>query len=55
MVYSSCICGPKAEYVLDHCEPCFVLIWDSLVAQTVKNLPVNAGDRGFYPWIGKIP
>ena len=21
----------------------------------VKNLPCNAGDRGFDPWVGKIP
>ena len=27
----------------------------SLVAQMVKNLPVNAGDPGFNPWVGKIP
>jgi len=26
-----------------------------MVAQTVKNLPVNAGDNRFDPWVGKIP
>ena len=26
----------------------------SLVAQTEKNLPANAGDLG-YPWVGKTP
>ena len=28
--------------------------WAAMVAQTVKNLPVNAGD-GFDPRVGKIP
>ena len=35
------------------------LLWASLVAQLVKNLPANAGDARdaglFHPWVGKIP
>ena len=26
-----------------------------LVGSVVKNLPANAGDVGFDPWVGKIP
>ena len=29
--------------------------WDSLVAQTVKNLTVMQETRGFDPWVRKIP
>ena len=35
-------------------EVIYVYLWASLVAQTVKNLACNAGDR-FDPWVGKIP
>ena len=36
------------------------ILWASLVAQLVKNLPANAGDHlqrrpGFDPWVRKIP
>ena len=27
----------------------------SQVALVVKNLPANAGDVGFHPWVGKTP
>ena len=33
----------------------FGIPWASLVAQTVKNLPVNAGDLGSIPGSGKSP
>ena len=29
--------------------------WASQVALVIKNPPGNAGDVGFYPWVGKIP
>ena len=29
--------------------------WTSLVAQTVKNLPINAGDPGYIPGRGRSP
>ena len=29
--------------------------WASLVAQTVKNLPGNAGDMGLIPGLGRTP
>ena len=29
--------------------------WASLVAQTVKNLPANAGDVGWVPGLGSSP
>ena len=29
------------------------MIWASLVAQVIKNLPVNAGDAGLTPGLGR--
>ena len=33
----------------------FQYSWASLVAQTVKNLPGNAGDMGLIPGLGRTP
>ena len=35
--------------------PCSMLSWASLLAQTVKDLPVNAGDLGSIPKLGRSP
>ena len=32
-----------------------MILWASLVAQAVKNLPVNAGDSGSFPGLGSSP
>ena len=42
---------PVATVIGSFCD----FLWASLVAQTVKNLPANAGDPGFNPWVRKIP
>ena len=34
---------------------CLGLSWNSLVAQMVNNLPVNAGDLGSIPRLGRSP
>ena len=34
-------------------DPIGFLLWASLVAQTIKNLPVKAGDPGLIPGSGK--
>ena len=31
------------------------MLWGFLVAQTVKNLPANAGDPGSIPGLGRSP
>ena len=37
-------------------KPIYIIyIWASLVAQTVKNLPVNAEDLGSIPGLGRSP
>ena len=33
----------------------YILIWASLVAQIIKNLPANAGDPGSIPGLGRSP
>ena len=42
---------PVATGIGSFCD----FLWASLVDQTVKNLPANAGDPGFNLWVRKIP
>ena len=44
--------------LLSHVQVCSVgtaLLWASLVAQTVKNLPANTGDTSSIPGLGRSP